>query len=103
MQKTKILNITFSWFPFSPLIKLSTTFDFDLTSLECNGQTGFQLADKYGYSDIINIIKTQKPDSAIDYSFPLIEFVNNPATYVHFCMDVKTFFSSVIEGHWEKI
>ena len=81
------------------IIHNSKSFEFDLTALDCNIQSGFRLAKKYGYSDIINIIKTQKPDIAIDYPFPLIEFVNNPATYVHFCMDIKTFFSSVIEGN----
>ena len=81
------------------IIHNSKSFEFDLTALDCNIQTGFRLAKKYGYSDIINIIKTQKPDIAIDYPFPLIEFENNPTTYVHFRTDIKTFFSSVVEGN----
>ena len=81
------------------IIRNSKSFEFDLTALDCDVHTGFSLAKKYGYSGIINIIKTQQPDISIDYPYPLIGIVKDPAlTYVHFRMDIKHFFSTVVEG-----
>ena len=82
------------------IIRNSKSFDFDLTAPDCNVETGFQLAKKCGYSGIINIIKNQLPDIAIDY--PLIGIENDPITYVHFRMEIKTVFSAVVEGNQEK-
>ena len=74
---------------FKIFIRNSKSFEFDLTALESNVQNGFQLAKKYGCSDIINIIKTQQPDIASGFPYPLSAIVNDPATHIHFCIGLS--------------
>ena len=51
------------------IIRNSKSFDFDLTAQDCNGETGFQVAKKYGYSNITSIIQAKRPD----FEFPWIK------------------------------
>ena len=47
------------------IIRNSKSVDFDLIAQDKNGDTGFQLAEKFGYShysNIISIIKAERPD-----------------------------------------
>ena len=40
----------------------SKSFDFNLTAQNFNDETGFQLAKRHEYLNIINIIKNERPD-----------------------------------------
>ena len=57
------------------------------------------MAKKYGYSNIVDIIKAEMP--AIDC--PLIGIDNVQTTYVNFRTDIHNFFWTAVEGNRKKI
>ena len=75
------------------IIRNSKSNDFDLIAKDINGETGIQLAKKYGYSSIVDIIKAERPDM----DCPLIGEASVPTTYINIRSDIQSVFRYVVE------
>ena len=47
------------------MINNSESLKLDLTARDNNGDTGFKLAQRYGYTDVVNLIQSKMPRIAI--------------------------------------